>query len=54
MGYCGQDFSDSVFLMNNHLTKDAPKVTLFKPDDTWITNEKDSEPYILKHLDDIK
>ena len=26
---------------------------LFKPNDTWITNEKDTKPYVHAHLDNI-
>ena len=40
--------------MNNHLTKPLPLETLFKPDAPFITNEKDTKPYILEDLDDIK
>ena len=27
---------------------------LFRSDDPWITSEKDTKPYILEHLDNIK
>ena len=47
------DLDDSILLMNEHLTKDAPKETLFKPNGPWLTNE-DTKPYILEHLDNIK
>ena len=40
--------------MNGHLTKDAPQEILIKPNDLWIMNEKDTKPYILEHLDNIK
>ena len=38
--YYAQNFDDSVLHMNEHLTKDAPHETLFKPDDPWLANEK--------------
>ena len=53
-GCCTQGFSDSILLMNDHLTKDAPQQTLLQPDDPWITNESDVQPYILEPLDNIK
>ena len=40
--------------MNDHLTKDAPQEILFQPDDPWIPTEKDTKPYILENLDNIK
>ena len=33
IGCYAQDFSESVLLMNDHLTKDAPQATLLQPDD---------------------
>ena len=53
MGYYAKDFSESVLLMNKHLTKNVPKETLFKADDPWLTNE-DTKPYILDHIENIK
>ena len=52
--YCAQDFSDSVLIMNSHLTKDVHWETPLKPGDPWITNEKDTKVYIAKHLGNIK
>ena len=40
--------------MNEHITKDAPQETLFKPGDPWITNQKDIKLYTLEYLDNIK
>ena len=40
-------FDDSVLLMNEHLTKDAPQETLFMLDETWLTDEQDTKPYVL-------
>ena len=45
---------DSVFLMSNHLTKDAPQDNPYQPNDAWFTNEKDTKPYIFNHIDNIK
>ena len=44
----------TLFLMGKHLTKDVPQQTLFESEDPGITNEKDTKPYILRHLDNIK
>ena len=40
--------------MNDYLTKNVPQQTLFQPDDPCIANNKDTKPYILEHLDNIK
>ena len=40
--------------MNNHLSNDARKETLFKPDDPRLTNEKDTKPYIREHFNNMK
>ena len=53
-GCCAQGFSDSILLMNDHLTKDTPQQTLLQPDDPWITTESDVKPYILEPSDNIK
>ena len=53
-GYYAQAFDDSILLMDEHLNKDAPEDTLARLNDPWITNEKDTKPYILEHLDNIK
>ena len=45
---------DSVLLMNKHFAKNASQKTIFLPDTTWITNEKDTKPYILEQSDNIK
>ena len=45
-GYHNQDFDDLVHLMNEHFTKDVSQETLFPLDNLWITNEKDTKPYI--------
>ena len=47
------DFHDSVLLMSEHFTKDAHHKTLFRPNDPWTTNDKDTKPYIFEHLDNI-
>ena len=51
IGYCAQYFSDLVLLLNDHLSKDIPQDTLFKPNDPWITKEKDTKLNTLIHLD---
>ena len=53
-GCCAQGLSNSVLLMNDHLTKDASQQTLLQPDDPWINAKSDFKPYILEHLDNIK
>ena len=40
--------------MNEPSSADASQETLFRPNDPWITNEKDTKPYILENLDNIK
>ena len=40
--------------MNEHLTKDASLETLFKPNNPWLTNKKDTKSYMLLHLKNIK
>ena len=47
-------FEYLVLLTNKDLTEDLPQKILFKPDDPWITNEKDMEPYTWEHLDNVK
>ena len=43
-----------ILLLNNQLTKDVPQEALFQPNNPWIWNKKDTNPYILKQLDNIK
>ena len=52
-GCCTQGFSDSILLMNDHLTKVAPQKTLLQPDDPWMTTKSDVKSYILELLDNI-
>ena len=53
-GYCTQDVDESVLLMNNNLTKEAPLQTLFQHNNPCITTKKDNKPYNLQHFDTIK
>ena len=53
-GDCAQGFSDSILLMDEHLTKDSPQQTLLQSNDPWVTTESDVKPYILELLDNIK
>ena len=53
-GYYAQDFDDPLSLWTIISQKMNPKKTLFQPCDIYITNEKDTKPYILVHLDNIK
>ena len=50
-GYCFQDFDDLILHLNDHHTEGASQEILSY---LLITNEKDTKPYILKHLDNIK
>ena len=54
MGHYTQETHDSFLLMNDHLTKDAPQETLFRPDEPRIATETGTKPYILELLDNIK
>ena len=40
--------------MNEDLTKNTPKETLFIPSNPWIANRKDTKPYILEYWDNTK
>ena len=53
-GYYAQDSGGSVLLMNKHLIIDATQDPLFRPEDPCITNDGNTEPYLLDHLDNIK
>ena len=48
------DLSDTVLLINEHLTKDASQETLFETDDPWLTNKNYTKLNILICLDIIK
>ena len=51
---CVQDVNEAVYLISGNVTKKAPQEALFQLDDPWITYEKDTQPYSLKHFNIVK
>ena len=54
IGYLVQDIDDLVHPMNGHLTKDESEEILSQCNNLQTMTEKDTKPYILKHLENIK
>ena len=40
--------------MDNHLMKDEPKGTFFQPANPWLTIDRETKPYIIEQLNNIR